>query len=215
MGTGQLRQALSRGRFLRRVRATIRRRLQVYRQDRPPQRLGDLLHAGVLSRLGRWHFAGRVLDHAVVQHQSRRHSAGVLPRAGPAPELRAAPGHPVRLQERPGYLVPPDRRQQASVLAPMEHHRGPRAPPQHVAERGVRGQRGTPVAVEHRSDQRDQPELPVHGRQALRPVQAWHDEPQWRAASLRRLGGADDGLRAFGCAGAASVSAGTATTCRA
>ena len=97
---------LSRRGFLRRVRAAVRRRLQVYRQDRPPQRLGDLLHAGVLSRLGRWHLAGRVLDHAVVQHQPRRHPAGVLPRAGPAPELRAAPAHPVRLQERPRHLVP-------------------------------------------------------------------------------------------------------------
>ena len=45
------------------------------------------------------------------------------------------------------------------------------------------------------------------GDSALRPVQAWHDEPQRRAAPVRRLGGADDGLRAFGCPGAASVSA--------
>ena len=54
-------------------------------------------------------------------------------------------------QERPGICLPPDRRQQAAVLAPVEHHGGSRARPQHVAERGVRRQRRPPDAVEHGS----------------------------------------------------------------
>ena len=107
-----------------------------------------------------------------------------------------------------GLLVPSDRRQQAPVLAPVEHHRGPRPRTQHGAERGLCRQRGTPAAVEHGSDERDRSELPVDGRRALRRVRTWHDEPQRRAAPVCRLGGADDGLRAFGCPGAASVSAG-------
>ena len=151
----QLRRALSRGGFLRRVRAALRRRLPVQRQDRPPQRVGHLLHAGVLSGLGRRHLAGRVLDHALVQHQPRRHPAGVLPGAGAAPELRAAAAHPVRLPERPGFAVPPGRRQQASVLAPVEHHGGPRARTQSLAERGLR--RAAPDAGCRRASTRSTP----------------------------------------------------------
>ena len=125
---GQLRRALSREGFLRRLCSAVRRRLPAQRQDGPPQRVGHLLHAGVLSGLGRRHLAGRVLDTPVVQHQPRRHPAGVLPRAGPA--RRTSSGRrsssPTTGTAR-ASAVPPARRQQAPVLAPVEHHRGPRA----------------------------------------------------------------------------------------
>ena len=48
-------RAIPRAELLRRVCAPARRRLQVQRQDRAAQRLGHLLHAGVLPRLGRRH----------------------------------------------------------------------------------------------------------------------------------------------------------------
>ncbi len=113
----------------------------------------------------------------------------------------------VRLQERPGSAVPPGGRQQASVLAPVEHHRGPRARAQSVAERGIRRQRGAPAAVEHRAAQRHRPAPPVDGRRPPRRVHPRHDEPERRAASVSGMGGADDRLCAVGRTGAAALPA--------
>ena len=101
-GAAQLRRPLSREGMVRRVRAAARGGLQAQRQDGAPQRLGHLLHAGVLPRLGRRHLAGRLLDHAHVQHHARRHPAGVLAGAGASRRTSSGRRLSVGLQERPG-----------------------------------------------------------------------------------------------------------------
>ncbi len=82
--------------------------IQPQRQDGRPKRLGHLLHPGVLSRMGRRHLAGRLLEHADVLEHPRRHSAGVLPRSGLPAELQAPPDIRDRLSERAGHPLPSD-----------------------------------------------------------------------------------------------------------
>ena len=102
-----------------------------------------------------------------------------------------------------------------SVLrAPVEHLGRPRAGRQPVAERRLRRQRGPAAALEHGAAERDRSRLSVAGRSAERRVPAGHDQPQRRAPAVSGLGGTDDRLRAVGGAGAASLSAVPATTCR-
>ncbi len=125
---GQLWRPLSGRGFLRRVRAAVRRRLQVQRQDGPPQRLGHLLHAGVLSGLGRRHLAGRVLDHArrstpVSAASSRRSSSS---RACPQ-NFEQPPVIRSDYRNGQGILYRPLDANKRPVLAPVEHHGGPRA----------------------------------------------------------------------------------------
>ncbi len=90
---GQLRRTVSRRGVVRRIRPAPRRRLLAQREDGDPQRVGHLLHAGVLSRLGRRYFAGRVLEHAQLLEHARRHPAGVLPRSGLSAELQPSARH--------------------------------------------------------------------------------------------------------------------------
>ena len=103
-------------------------------------------------------------------------------------ELRAAAAHPVRLQERTGPVVSPDRRQQAALLAPVEHHGGPRARTRcllSVAYVGSAGRR-LPSSIEPLNA--IDPSYLSMGDSALRRVHAWHDQPARRAAAVCRMG---------------------------
>ena len=84
--------------------------------------------------------------------------------------------------------VPPDRGEQAPVLAPVEHHGRSRAGPPIVAEPGLRRQRRPPAPVEHRAAERHRSELPLAWRPAERRVHARDDEPQRRALCPTRAG---------------------------
>ena len=191
------------------------RRLQPQRQDRAPHRLGHLLHAGVLPRLGRRHLAGRLLER---RRRSRARSAASSRRSS---SIRASR----RTSRRRPTSASDYRNGQGILYRPLDANERPYAHQwnitvdrelgqQPLAERRLRRQRRPAAAVEHRSAQRDRPGYLSMGNRAERRVHAGHDQPERRAAAVRRVGGADDRLRAVGGAGAHARIRSTATTSR-
>ena len=130
--SGELRRALSREGFLRRVRAAIRRRLQ-----RSTTRRSSAAGWGIFYTQAFYPgWGGGISQDGFSTTPSFSTSLGGIQPAffleqGLPQNFERPPLIQSDLQERPGYPVPPDRRQQAPVLAPMEHHRGPRARTQH------------------------------------------------------------------------------------
>ena len=160
--------------------------------------------------LGRRHLAGRVLDRRRAFNTTLGGiAAGVLPRAGPAAELRARPRSSVDdYRNGQGILYRPIDANKRPVLAPVEHHGRPRArratSSLSVAYVGSAGRR-LPSSIDPINA--IDPSYLSMGDRLYDEFQPGHDEPQRRAAAVRRLGRADDRLRAVGGAGAAAVSA--------
>ena len=143
------------------------------RQDRPPQRVGHLLHAGVLPGLGRRHLAGRLLDHALV--------FDTLGGIQPAFFLRA--GLPAELRRRRRDIRSDYRNGQGILYRPIDANKRPYSHQWNITvdrelgrnlslSVGLRRHRRAPPAVEHRPAQRHRPEPPVDGQRALRRVPA-------------------------------------------
>ena len=213
---GQLRRPLSGRGLVRRLRAAPRRRLLAQRQDGHPQRLGHLLHPGVLSGLGRRHLAGRLLEHRLA---SRARSAASSRRST---WIRACR----RTSQQPPDIRSDYRNGQGILYRPLDANERSYAHQWNISvDRELGANLSLSVAYVGSAGRR----LPssIEPLNAIDPAylslgDQLNDEFQPGMTSLdgvraavSGLGRADDRLRAVGGAGAPPLSRSTATTCRA